>query len=114
MFSGYYHPGSEILGKIREAIDYNGEELVSIIEEDRFQSFFGGLWAPDDRLTNAPKGYANDHPHIDLLKLKNFGIEYTLERSQVFEPDFEDLVVEVYMAVLPFRRYLLQAVLYEA
>ena len=114
IFSGYYHPGSEVLGKIREAIDYNGDELRKIIANKQFKSFFGGLWAPEDKLTNAPKGYAGDHPHIDLLKLKNFGIEYSLKRKQVFEPDFEDRVVEVYMAALPFRRYLLQAVMYEA
>ena len=113
IFSGYYRPGSEILGKIREAIDYNGDELKEIISAPAFQSLFGGLWAPDDKLTNAPKGYDGDHPHIDLLKLRNFGIEYSLTRKQVSDPGFEELVAEVYLAALPFRRYLLQAVAYE-
>ena len=60
----------------------------------------------DELLKSSPKGYAADHPQIELLKNKTFAVVHILERKQILEGDFAGLVEEVYMEMLPFRRYL--------
>lgn len=107
---GYYKPKTEILTKIREAIDYNGEELKKILQKPSFQKQFGGLIETGDELTQAPKGFDTNHEHIDLLRLKTFAVETKLTKEQVIAADFNDRVVEIYKEMLPFRRYLNKAV----
>ncbi len=106
---GYWRPKKEILASIREAIDYNGKELKAILEKESFKSIFGGLYK-DQQLVTAPKGYSKDHPHIDLLKHKTFAVEVTLSRKQVLSSDFEEYLINVYQEMLPFRRYLREAI----
>lgn len=108
--SGYYNPGSDVLKKIREAIDYDGHRLKKILDAPAFKSTFGGLWEGAERLTNAPKGFSQDHEFIELLKYKTYAIEYPLTRKDVLSPHFEELVLDIYEKMLPFRRYLQQAV----
>lgn len=106
---GFWRPKKVILDSIRDAIDYNGEELKEIIEKPSFVKTFGGLWQ-DDELKTAPKGFSRDHPHIDLLRKKTFAVEVTLSRKQILKKDFEEYLIAVYAEMLPFRRYLREAV----
>ena len=106
---GYWKPKKEILDSIRDAIDYNGEELKAILEKPSFTKAFGNLWS-QDKLKTAPKGFSKDHPHIDLLRYKTFAVETTLSRKQVLSKDFDALLIEMYKEMLPFRRYLREAV----
>ncbi len=62
---------SQQLDRIRTAIDRNPRKLRSILFASTFKRTFGGL-ADDDVLKRPPRGYAADHPAIDLLKLKRF------------------------------------------
>ena len=106
---GLWRPPSKILSSLREAIDYDGDQLVSIIRKKSFVKLFGDLYE-DERLKTAPKGYSTEHPHIELLKNKSFAVAHILERDQILEPGFEDYVIDVYMEMLPFRRYLNHAI----
>lgn len=106
---GYYKPKSDILSSIRDAIDYNGEELRKILDEKSFKKVFGGL-IDGDKLKTSPKGYPKDHPHIDLLQYKSFAVETRITQKEVMSDDFEDKVIHIYKEMLPFRRYLNKAV----
>ncbi len=106
---GYWHPSSKLLKSIREAIDYNGEELVAILKKKSFKDTFGSMIEADS-LKTAPKGYSQDHPHIELLKMKSFAAGCYLAREEVLRPDFDKQVIKIYKALLPFRRYLNEAV----
>lgn len=106
---GLWRPDPKKLKSIREAIDYNGDELVKIIDHPGFRKRFGGLYE-DIRLTKAPKGFDPAHPHLELLKNKTFAVACDISREQVMSPDFKDLVRTVYKEMLPFRRYLNQAI----
>jgi len=107
---GYYKPKSEILNSIRDAIDYNGEELKKILNKKSFQKMFGGLIETGDELTQSPKGFSADHQHIDLLRYKTFAVETSLTQKEVMADDFDERVIEIYKEMLPFRRYLNKAV----
>lgn len=107
---GYYKPESKVLKSIRDAIDYNGEELVKILNKKSFKEMFGGLIETDDKLTTSPKGYSQDHQHINLLRHKTFAVAYSITQNEVMQDDFKERVINVYKEMLPFRRYLNQAV----
>ena len=105
---GIWRPPQESLHKIRQAIDYVGEVLQSLLDKPSFKALFGNLYE-DQRLVRMPKGFSANHPHADLLKHKSFGIVRTLTTKQIFASDFEDLIIETYLEMLPFRRYLNRA-----
>ncbi len=106
---GYWHPSSKFLNSIREAIDYNGEELVAILNKPSFKKRFGDM-IEAETLTLAPKGYDKDHPHIGLLKRKTFAVGCYFTHEEVQNANFQDVLTEVYLEMLPFRRYLNEAV----
>lgn len=106
---GYWHPSSKILKSIRAAIDYNGEDLKKILNKKSFKTMFGEMIV-DDPLKTAPKGYSQDHKHIDLLRRKSFAVSCPLTQKEVIAGDFEEKVIAIYKEMLPFRRYLNQAV----
>jgi len=107
---GYWKPNANELNSIREAIDYNGDELQKIVQKKSFQNTFGGLYKANDKLTKAPKGYTTDHPYIDLLRYKTIAVIHPLTKEDVLQKDFNDRVITVYREMLPFRRYLNEAV----
>jgi len=107
---GYWRPDSKILTSIREAIDYNGEDLLKIINKKSFKNTFGELYTDNGMLKSAPKGYSSDHKHINLLRHKTFAVIHELNKKDVVQEDFTEKVVTVYKEMLPFRRYLRQAV----
>ena len=106
---GYWHPNNKVLKSIRDAIDYNGDEFKKIINKKSFKDMFGGL-IDDNPLKTSPKGYSQEHKHIDLLRHKSFAVMHRVTQKEVMQDDFQDKVVEVYKEILPFRRYLNQAV----
>lgn len=109
MGGGYWHPSGTEIRSIREAIDYNGEEFQKIIDKPSFKETFGEL-LDDNPLKVAPKGFSNDHPHINLLKHRSFVVMHSVTREEVGAPDFSERVIHVYKEMLPFRRYLNEAV----
>jgi uncharacterized protein (TIGR02453 family) len=109
MGGGYWHPSSKLLLSIRDAIDYNGEELLAILNKKSFVNTFGGMLKTES-LKNAPKGYSNEHPHIDLLKRRSFAAGWTFTQQEVLDKNFNKKVIGIYKDLLPFRRYLNKAV----
>jgi uncharacterized protein (TIGR02453 family) len=109
---GYWHPSSDLLGRIRNAIDYNGEELKSILQQPSFRRIFGDM-VDDEPLKTAPKGFSIDHEHIDLLRRRSFAVVHYVSREEIAHPDFEKKVIKIYKEMLPFRRYLNEAVTVE-
>ncbi len=107
---GYWKPNNKILKSIREAIDYNGEDFLKIINKKSFKATFGDLIDTDEKLTTSPKGFSQDHPHIDLLRYKTYAVEHRLTQKEVMQGDFEKKLITVYKEMLPFRRYLNEAV----
>ncbi len=110
MFAGgLWRPDSKTLRSIRDAIDYDGEELKKILQKSSFKKMYGGLYE-DEKLVKAPKGFSNDHPHIELLRNKTFAVATEFSTQEVLQKDFDKKVIKAYTEMLPFRRYLNKAV----
>lgn len=106
---GYWHPSSKFLKSIREAIDYEGDVFIEILNKKSFKEMFGGL-IEGESLKTAPKGYSQDHKHIDLLRRKSFAVSCSFSEAAVCSDAFNDQVLQVYKELLPFRRFLNKAV----
>ncbi len=102
---GLWRPEPKTLRSIREAIDYDGEELQAILKKPSFKKMFGDLYQ-DEKLQTTPKGFSKDHPHIELLRHKTFAVVHPLPTEMVLGPSFREMVIKVYLEMLPFRRYL--------
>lgn len=105
---GLWRPSPERLRRMRDAIDYDGEVLQAILDKPSFKKTFGDLY-PDAPLSRVPKGYGADHPHAGLLLHKTFAVVRPLSRNEILAPGFEQLILDTYREMLPFRRYLNRA-----
>lgn len=68
---GIWRPGADELRKIRQEIDYNYDEFVSIVSNPKFLRLFGAL-EDEDSLVRPPQGYGEDNPAIVYLKMRNY------------------------------------------
>jgi uncharacterized protein (TIGR02453 family) len=102
---GIWRPNKDILKKVRVAIDYDGETLQNAITSKEFTDFFGGLQEDDQKLKSAPKGYDKAHPHIELLRYKNFTAAIEPTRKQLLNQELADIVEEVYLKLKPMNDF---------
>lgn len=110
---GVYHPSPDDLQKIREAIDYDGSELLKITQEKKFAKIFGGLNDDPDKLKSAPKGFPKDHKHIELLRRKNFTAIVEITKDQVIADSFADYIEKMFLVLKPMMDYLNRAISFE-
>jgi uncharacterized protein (TIGR02453 family) len=101
---GAYMPPSPWLTAIRENITAEPEKIKKILAAKDFVKFFGQL--EGEKLKSAPRGYASDHPQIELLKHKSYLVMHNLKDSDVLKPGFQDLVVDASRAMKPLNDFL--------
>ena len=106
---GLWRPEPKVLRSIRDAMDYDGDQFKAIIRKPSFRKTFGGL-VQDEKLKTSPKGFSIDHPHIDLIRNKTFAVIHRFENDIIFKKEFTQKIIDVYLEMLPFRRYLNKAI----
>lgn len=105
---GLYMPPADLLKKLRQEIDYSGEELKSIISEKDFQKTFEGL--KGEQLKTSPRDYDLDHPHIDLLRFKSFEVFTMLPDDLIKKGEVVNVSLETFKIMQPFMKFLYRAV----
>lgn len=71
--AGLWMPMPPELKKVRQEIDYNWDEFKKIVTSKNFKNKFGDLErSKETLLSRPPKGYEQENPAIDYLKLKSF------------------------------------------
>lgn len=106
---GYWMPEAAHLKAIRQEIDYNSSQLLSIIESIDFLDFFGGI-STDDKLKTSPKGYAVDHKHIELLKLKSFTVVHNFSNEEMMNRSIIDEMTKGLSLILPLTEFIKNAI----
>ena len=101
---GIYMPPSDVLKKIRQEIDYNPEPFTSFLADERVKKVYGNI--SGESLVRPPKGYSEDHPHIDLLKMKSFIIQHPLSDKEMLDANFISKVADYFSLMLPMHQYL--------
>lgn len=92
------------LAKYRQEVDYNAYELKKIIHNTEFRAFFPDVWG--ETLKTAPKGYAKDHPEIELLQRKQMFFMHKFPDKTVTSPDFADEIIRGIKLLKPYTDFL--------
>jgi uncharacterized protein (TIGR02453 family) len=104
---GFYGIERDDLQRIREElgapIAIGAGAMRTVIEDDRFVQLYGNLRG--DRLKTAPRGFAKDHPDVDLLRYKQFYAARDFSEAEVLSADFIDRAEEALLGLRPFFDY---------
>ena len=101
---GFWGPEPHDLKRIREDIDVNYKDWNKLLNNKTFVETFGKMMG--EQVSSAPRGYAKDHPAIDLLRFKQFLFKHDFTDKEVLEPDFYKKVNDVFKKMRPVFNYM--------
>ncbi len=104
--AGFWSPEAKKLQSIRQEIDYNYNDFKKIISSKKFTNTFTNGLSKEQVLVRPPKGYDEENPAIEILKLKSFVVTKPLTDEEIQAPSFAKLIVESYKVVQPFLNFL--------
>jgi uncharacterized protein (TIGR02453 family) len=105
---GIYMPDAANLAKIRQEIDYNSDKLTKILNKKSFRSLYPKL-DDFDKLKTMPKGYAKDHPQIELLKHKSFIVSTNFSDKEVTDKNFLKKAAKYAKEIAPLNEFIREA-----
>ena len=103
--TGIYMPDGPTLRRLREAIadDASGRKIASIVAGLRRKKY---SVSAHETTATAPRGYADDHPRIELLRMKDLHAGMQLPRSALSTRKALDRVAAVMADVKPLSDWL--------
>ena len=101
---GFWEPNKEDLMRIRKEFEMDDEEIRDILRNKTFKSTWGDFVG--DELKTAPRGFAKDHPAIDLLRKKQFIFIKKYSDNEVLASDFIDNVHQSFKDARPYLDYM--------
>lgn len=104
---GMWMPDTLSLKKIRQEIDYNFKDFKRIVEGKKFMDTYGNI--DGERLSRPPRGYEEDNPAVDYLKLKSFTAGIRIQDKEWSDPKVIERVLADFKALKPFIDFLNQA-----
>lgn len=104
--AGIWQPEAPDLSRIRQEIDYNLADWKKIVESRSFRKTFSAGIGHNDTLSRPPKGYTEDNPAIEYLKLKSFETSAPFTDAATTQKDFTKTVVGIFRSLQPFTAFL--------
>jgi uncharacterized protein (TIGR02453 family) len=104
MGGGMWHPEPARLAAFRRAVDEQPKQTLAALNDKKFLAKFEPVHG--DSLTRIPKGYASDHPHADLLKLKDVTFGRELSNKEVLSKDLPRVLADDFAVAMPVMRFL--------
>ena len=101
---GFWGPSPDDLQRIRQDIDFNYEDWRKILSSKALVQTFGKMQG--EQVISAPRGYAKDHPAIDLLRYKQFTFKHMFTDQEVLDPKFIHQANDVFKKMRPFFNYM--------
>jgi uncharacterized protein (TIGR02453 family) len=103
---GVWRPPPPALREIRDAIAAKPDKWQKAVAGRTFRS---GCGMVGESLKKAPPGYAPDQPFIEDIKRKDFATSVLLEDREVSGTDFIGTLMERLHPIVPFMRFLTEA-----
>jgi len=104
---GIYMPMPDDVKKIRQEIDYNWDEFKKIITNKKFVATFGDVSKSSEfSLTRPPKGYDENNPAIDYIKLKSWIASTPLKDEELSAKNLAKTIVTIFEALKPLLDFL--------
>jgi uncharacterized protein (TIGR02453 family) len=107
---GLYMAMPEEVKKIRQEIDYNWNEFNKIITSKKFVATFKGLnKSADFTLVRPPKGYDENNPAIEYIKLKSWIAGASLTDEGLFDKNLSKKIVSTFETLQPLVDFINRA-----
>lgn len=104
---GLWQPESVNLKKVRQEIDYNWDEFQSILKNKNFKKVFGDVYKGEDlSLKRMPKGYEEDNPAIEYLKLQSIIAETKIADEELTKSTLHKKTVAAFEALQPLLNFI--------
>ena len=104
--AGIWHPATDALGMIRQAIDERQQEWLAARDDKDFRRWFS---LSGDSLKRPPKGYSPEHPLIEDLKRKDFIAVASIAPPLIEQDDFAAIACDYFATATPMMRFLCRA-----
>jgi uncharacterized protein (TIGR02453 family) len=101
---GVYMPGPDQVRLLREHMAENHERLEKLLKQPKLRKVAGELKGTE--LQRPPKGYAADHPAVDLLRRKQWYFFQTLEAELATTPKLVPTIGEAFAVMTPVVEFL--------
>jgi uncharacterized protein (TIGR02453 family) len=101
---GIYHPEPETMLVVRNHIAEHHHDLRRILADRKVRRLLGDLQGA--ALTRAPKGFDPAHPAINLIKMKDWILDTTLDPSLGTSPRLYKELAERFRAMTPLIEFL--------
>jgi uncharacterized protein (TIGR02453 family) len=102
---GCYMPLPDELNKIRQEIDYNFDEWKKIVNDKKFKLYFSKVDGIEV-LSRPPKGYNDDNPAIEFLKMKSYIVSRPLTDVQLTDKSLAKEAAKTFEAMKPMIDFL--------
>jgi uncharacterized protein (TIGR02453 family) len=106
---GLWMPMGPELNKVRQEIDYSFSEWNSIVTGRAFKKNFPDGLEKGDQLSRPPKGYAEDNPAIEHLKLKSFIVTRPFTDTEARSKTFLKELLKTFASMKDFVYFLNRA-----
>src|SRR5579863_7322887 len=97
--AGAYMPEKDQLAQIRHWLLDNHMELKKLLQKPAvrktFQEFEGNA------LTRPPKGFPSEHPGMDLIRCRQWGLSATLPVDEALKPNFTATLIRYFKIATP-------------
>jgi len=104
MGGGMWHPEPARLAAFRKMVDESPDVTLGALEDPVFLARFEPVHG--DALKRVPQGYPADHPHSDLLRLKDVTFGREVGEDEIFSADLPQILAGDFAAAVPVMRFL--------
>jgi uncharacterized protein (TIGR02453 family) len=101
---GFFSPNPADLLRIRKDIDYNYTDWKKILAGKKMAATFGALQG--EKVLTAPRGFAKDHPAIQLLQHKQFYCMRRFTDAEVLHAGFLKELNQTFKNIRPWFDYM--------
>jgi uncharacterized protein (TIGR02453 family) len=107
---GLWMPMPEELKKVRQEIDYCFDEFSSIVRGKKFKAQYNDLdRSAEYTLSRPPKGYEEDNPAIDYLKLKSLVTLRPVSDAELTSKELPSKILGSFEALQPLLVFINRA-----
>jgi uncharacterized protein (TIGR02453 family) len=104
---GVHTTEPENMKAIRARISAEGKKFLKIINDKNFKKTFT---IEGERLVRVPQGFDREDPMAEFLKYKDLTLIHSLDDKKILSDDFASYCAKIFKAMVPFNRFLNEAV----
>ncbi|HMB65176.1 MAG TPA: DUF2461 domain-containing protein [Eudoraea sp.] len=98
--SGFWAPEKKDLLRIRKELEQDASGFRKVISSHPLKAIWGNLQG--NEVKTAPKGFAREHPDMDLIKKKQFIFVRNFGDKELVSPKFIEEVNTSFKAIRPY------------